>query len=284
MSKTILITGASTGIGFDAVRTLTENGFSVIATVRQEADKQKIEKHFSGKARALLLDVNDFAQVDRLPEILSRDFGVTQLDGLMNNAGVAMGGPFAYQNFDEIQSVIQTNVVAVMKVTHTLLPLLGVGHSVRREPARIVNISSVSGTSALPFLAVYAASKHAIEGWSKALRNELNLYHIPVVVIGPGSIKTEIWRKGFAGVKNQFDQTPYAESVKLFGRLVEDEIAHALPVSKVSECVVHAFTAREPKRRYDPIPRGFRNRYLQKLLPATFLDKMIRKLLKLHPA
>ena len=220
MSKTVLVTGASTGIGFDCVRVLVENGFKVIATVRKESDKSNIENVFAGQANAVLLDVNNFAEVERLPQILREKFNLQSLYGLVNNAGVAFGGPFAFQDFSEVQNIIQTNVLALMKMTQVCIPMLQANAQTGHAGGRIVNISSISGTSALPFLSVYAASKHAVEGFSEALQNELKLLKIKVLVVAPGSIKTPIWQKGFEAVQTQYQNTAYAESIERFMKIV----------------------------------------------------------------
>ena len=139
MQKNILVTGASTGIGFDCVRCLTENGFTVVATVRKPEDKLNLEKNFGASVKVLLLDVSDFASVERLPEKLKSDFQITELFGLVNNAGVALAAPFIHQDFSEVENIFRTNVLALMKVTQVLIPLL------KKSSGRIVNMSSVAG-------------------------------------------------------------------------------------------------------------------------------------------
>lgn len=283
MSKTILVTGASTGIGFDCVRALNENGFQVIATVRKETDKAHLESVFSGQVKAVILDVNNFAEVERLPLFLKEKWNIQSLYGLVNNAGVAFGGPFAHQDFSEVQMVVQTNVLALMKMTQVCLPLLQENKSIAHPGGRIVNISSISGISALPFLSVYAASKHAVEGFSAALHNELKLLKIKVLVVAPGSIQTPIWQKGFEAVQNKYESTFYGASFSKFMKMVESEIEHALPVSEVSSCVLDALKSENPKLRYDPIPRKFRNRYLMSILPRFLMDRSIARVLGLNP-
>jgi short-subunit dehydrogenase len=283
MSKAVLVTGASTGIGFDCVRVLIENGFDVVATVRKESDKAHLEIVFPNQIRVLILDVNNFEQVSLLPKTLLESFNIRKLHGLVNNAGVAFGGPFAFQDFSEVETLIQTNVLALMKMTQVCVPLLQADTANLHPGGRIVNISSISGTSALPFLAVYAASKHAVEGFSAALHNELKLLKIKVLVVAPGSIKTPIWQKGFEVVQNKYKNTVYSEAVERFMKKVESEIEHALPVAAVSSCVLDALKSENPKLRYEPIPRKFRNKYVMGLLPRFFLDYSITQMLGLAP-
>jgi short-subunit dehydrogenase len=273
MQKNVLITGASTGIGFDAVRMLLENKFTVIATVRKAEDENKLMRTYPA-VKVLRLDLTDLEEVENLPlRLLERE--VDSLYGLVNNAGVALAGPFAYQPFEEVQQTMQINVIAVMKISQVLIPLL------EKARGRIVNISSISGKSGSPFLAAYAASKHAIEGFSESLRKELMLKNIKVILIGPGSVKTPIWEKGFEVMKEKYSRTPYAESLEIFIKIVTSEVEHALPVEAVNADLRDALTSENPKFRYTPIPRKFRNWYIPMLIPAKIFDRMTARVLRL---
>lgn len=280
MQKTVLVTGASTGIGFDAVRALVQAGFQVVATVRKDVDEDRLLQIYSKKVHVIKMDVTDFAAVEKLPEVLEKQFNIKQLYGLVNNAGIALAGPFLHMDFSQVQSTFQVNTMALMKVTQVLLPLLGARPG-NYEPGRIVNISSISGTGAAPFLTVYAASKFAVEGFSEGLRRELMLYGIKVIVVGPGSIKTPIWEKGFHAIPQHYAVSEYGESFQAFVAMASAEGQNGLDVERVSEDVVHALTSAEPKLRYTPIPRRLRNWYLPKLLPVRFYDRLTARLLKL---
>ena len=281
MQKIVLVTGASTGIGFDCVRILTENDFLVVATVRKESDKENLLKTFGAKVKVLLLDVSDLAAVERLPILLKSEFQITSLYGLVNNAGVAFAAPFALQDFSEVQTTINVNVISLMKVTQVLLPLLGLNGT--GPKGRIVNISSIAGQLAAPFLGVYAASKHAVEGFSNALRKELMVCGIKVSIVGPGSIQTPIWEKGFEKVKEKYDQTIFAKPFKIFIKIALKQVDAALPVSDVSDCILDALTATNPKIRYAPMPKKFENWYLPKMVPTSVYDAMTAKVLSLKP-
>lgn len=281
MQKIVLVTGASTGIGADTVRALTEKSFTVVATVRKSEDEQKLIKQFGDKVRVVQLDVSDFSAIEKLPETLQNKFQITKLDGLVNNAGVALAGPFALQDFSEIQNIIKINVLSVMKVTQVLLPLLGAQLG-SENPGRIVNISSVAGKTAAPFLSVYAASKHAIEGYSEALRKEMMLFGIKVIVVAPGSIKTPIWQKGFVLIKDRYANTVFAESFSKFVKFAASEERNALEVSEVSSLIHEALTVDDPSVRYAPVPRKFVNWYLPKIIPTKIYDKLTAKTLGLN--
>lgn len=280
MQKVVVVTGASTGIGYDAVRILAENNFLVVATVRKETDKQNILKNFPKNVKVILLDVQHFSEVEKLPQILLNDLGITEVFGLVNNAGVAHAGPFAYQKFSDVSDVIGINILALMKVTQVLLPIMGLETG---APGRIVNISSIAGRVSTPFLSVYAASKHAVEGFSEGLRQELVIKNIKVSVVGPGSIKTPIWEKGFERIKDSYNHTLYAESFQRFVKFGLKQVDRALEPSAVSECILDALTAENPKYRYKPIPQMWLNWYLPKLIPRKYFDRIVVKTLKLLP-
>ena len=147
---------------------------------------------------------------------------------------------------------------------------------------RIINISSISGIGGTPFLGIYCASKHAIEGFSESLRREMNIYDIKVSVIGPGSIKTPIWSKGFETIRTRFDKTIYRESFHRFIDFAKYEEENALPVSAVVENIMNAATSSCPKIRYAPVPRKLSSVYLPWILPKSIVDYMTCKALGLR--
>lgn len=279
MQKTVVITGASTGLGFDFVRALLAADFQVVATVRKLEDQENLKKVYGEKLRTILLDVVNLGDVEKLPELL-KSMGISELAGLINNAGVAMAGPFMHQDFSEVQYTMQVNVLSLMKVTQVLLPMLGARENAK-SPGRIINISSVAGKSVVPFLTTYAASKHAVEGFSEGLRREMMLYGIKVIVIGPGTIKTPIWEKGFVSVKEKYNQTKFAKSFQKFIAIALNGASNGLETSEVSKCVVHAMTAKNPAFRYAPVPQKWVNWYLPKLIPEKIYDRLTAKLLDL---
>lgn len=281
--KTILITGASTGIGWDSVRALVEKGYRVIGTVRNETDANRLAQAFPGKAFPIVIDLMQLDLISGLPETLKSKFQIEILDGLVNNAGIAQAGPFLDQDFTEIESTIRLNVLALMKLTQVLLPLLGAKQGASHA-GTIVNISSVAGTGGAPFLSAYAASKHAVEGFSDVLRKELMLFGMKVVVIGPGSIKTPIWNKGFQDVRTRYQNSIYANAFGRFMKMVESEVENALDVERVSDLVVEAFEKDCPKFRYAPVPRPLKNWYIPRMLPKRLYNYLTAKALGLDRA
>lgn len=279
--KTILVTGASTGIGWDSVRALVQKNYRVVATVRNEADATRLQENFQHKVIPVVIDLLDLESISEMPKTLKEQHQIEKLDGLVNNAGVAQAGPFLDQNFQEIETTIRLNVLSLMKITQVLLPLLGASVAATHV-GKIVNISSIAGTGGAPFLAAYAASKHAVEGFSDALRKELMLFGIQVVVIGPGSIKTPIWNKGFTVVQRRYEKSVYANAFAKFMSIAMRESENALAPSAVSDLVVESFESARPAFRYAPIPRPLTNWYIPKLLPKRFYNYLTARALGLQ--
>jgi NAD(P)-dependent dehydrogenase (short-subunit alcohol dehydrogenase family) len=201
-SETILITGTSTGIGYGTAKTFSAAGYRVIATVRNAEDAERKKRELGENVFPVLCDINIPEQVAALPQYVQEISENGWLDGLINNAGIEMVDPAELQDMDDIRSQFETNVFGLISVTKTLLPLLGTKENGQHYGGRIINISSVGGVLALPFLSSYAATKFAVEGYSHSLRRELSLYGIKVVIIGVGAVKSEIWRKDKLGSKS----------------------------------------------------------------------------------
>ncbi len=278
--KTILITGASSGIGWDSVRCLDENNFQVVATVRSQADADKISKSFSKNVIPLIIDLTHLEDISDLPLKLKQKHQIEKLDGLVNNAGIALAGPFLDQDFSEIEQIIKLNVLSVMKLTQVLLPMLGAFKGSNHH-GTIIQISSVAGKGGAPFLSAYSASKHAVEGFSTVLRKELMLFGINVVVIGPGSIKTPIWNKGFGQIRDRYKNSIYANSFRKFISIALGEEKNALEVSAISQLILRIFEQKNPSFRYAPIPRKWRNWYLPSILPKRLYNHLTAKTLGL---
>ncbi len=277
MMKTALVTGASSGIGWDVTRVLIQNGYRVVSTVRTTEDAEKLTKNFSTKVSPLILDLSNFDLIDQIPALLKNQFKIEKLDAIINNAGVALAAPFLDQKFSEIEMIFRLNVLAVMKLTQVIIPLL-----VGSDNPKIINISSISGVSGAPFLAAYASSKHAIEGFSQSLRKEMMLLGIQVVVIGPGSIKTPIWNKGFKIVRDKYHKSVFADAFQKFITFAESEERNALDANVISNLVLQVLKTRNPSFRYAPVPRKWLNWYLPKFIPQSVYNRLAAKALGLN--
>ncbi len=248
MSPSVLITGASTGIGAACALALDKRGYRVFAGVRRAIDGEVLRQNASTQFTPLLLDVTDAASVAEAARLLRNQPNSGALAGLINNAGIAVAGPLEFVSPDRLRQQFEVNVVGVLALTQALLPLL------RSGPGRIVNISSVSGRLASPFVGPYCASKFALEALSDSLRVELNPWRIPVSVVEPGVINTPIWQKSLAANASVLDDMP-EESRQLYGREVAAmqqfaRSAKGLEPEAVARVVVRALTAANPKTRY----------------------------------
>lgn len=264
--KTIFITGISSGIGKATAVAFLKRGDCVIGTVRDENSVIDLKNEYPNQLRLIHLNLKEISSISDLPQILNQ-LSIQKIDILINNAGVAIAAPFQFQDFSEVTETITINVLAVMRLTQVLIPLL-----LKSEDGRIINLSSVSGKNGTPFLASYCASKHAIEGFSESLRRELNIYGMKVILIGPGSIKTPIWDKGFEKIKSLYEKTIYKESFDRFIAFAMNEKENALaPEDVVSDILDASFSSR-PKIRYAPVPRKLMNWTLPRLLPTRYFD------------
>ena len=213
---TAVITGVSSGIGLGIARVLSQHGWSVFGSVRKRADGERVQRELGERFVPLELDVTDGGAVSRAADIVRERLHGRTLSGLVNNAGVAVPGPLLHQPVEDFQRQLDINVVGVLRVIQAFAPLLGADRALSGPSGRVVNISSVGGRLAPPFLGAYAASKHAIEGLSESLRRELMLYGIDVVIVGPGAVATPIWDKAQNVDLAPYAHTDYVESMKTF--------------------------------------------------------------------
>jgi NAD(P)-dependent dehydrogenase (short-subunit alcohol dehydrogenase family) len=246
----MVITGASTGIGEACALALDGRGYRVFAGVRSDADGRRLRGRATARLTPLHLDVTDAASIRAAADQVAAAVGAAGLAGLVNNAGIVVAGPLEILPLGELRKQLEVNVIGAIAVTQALLPLL------RRARGRIVNMSSVSGRIAAPYLGPYAASKHALEALSDALRVELRAWRIAVALIEPGSIATPIWEKSLAAA-DRIAAGAGAEALALYEtdldavrEATRRMAAGAAPVEKVVRAVVHALSARRPKTRY----------------------------------
>jgi len=245
--RSVVITGASTGIGRACALHLDGLGWQVFAGVRKDADGEALKAEASERLTPILLDVTDAESIRAARAAVEDAVQATGLTGLVNNAGVAYGGPIEYLDLAELREAFEVNFFGLVAVTQALLPLLRAGHG------RIVNMSSMSGLVASPFLSPYSTSKFAVEALSDALRVELAPWDLHVAVIEPGAIRTAIWTKGADTIQRIIDQAP-PEGLKLYGDIAEATKRglrpHGVPPREVARAVEQALTAARPKTRY----------------------------------
>jgi NAD(P)-dependent dehydrogenase (short-subunit alcohol dehydrogenase family) len=176
--KSIVVTGASTGIGWGCAKVLITKSFRVFGSVRKQADAERLSKEFGPNFVSLIFDVTDEAAVNRAAKQVEAALASELLYGLVNNAGIAVPGPLLYLSVDAFRRQINVNLTGHLTVTQAFAPFLGTNRSAKGRRGRIVMISSVGGRNALPFVGAYSASKFGLEGFSESLRRELMLFGI----------------------------------------------------------------------------------------------------------
>ncbi len=246
----VLITGASTGIGRACAFHLDRTGFRVFAGVRKEKDGEALKVKASSRLTPIIIDVTEAGSIAKAAEVVAEAVGDAGLYGLVNNAGIVVVSPLELLPRELLEKQLKVNVIGQIMVTQAFLPLI------RNAHGRIVNIGSDNGKASWPFSGSYCASKFAIEALTDALRMELRPFGISVSLIEPGSIATPLWDKSTSEVKELLQRLP-EDARDLYGRelLAVVKIAEkmgkmAIPPERVARAVTHALTARRPKARY----------------------------------
>lgn len=284
IAKSIVVTGASTGIGRGIAGVLVEKGFKVFGTVRRQADADRLQSEFGAAFTPLLMDVTDQPAVARAADQVRESLGQSNLVGLVNNAGISVVGPLLHLPLAEFRRQLEVNLISPLLVTQAFAKLLGTDRTRRGGPGRIVNISSVGGKMAAPFLGAYAASKHGLEGMSESLRRELMIYGIDVIIIEPGYVNTPILDKAEAEDFGVYRHTDYAASLDRFTKSFIAEGRKGIPPRAIGEAVHTVLTVRSPKVLYTIARQKFKNWTVPMLLPKRLLDRIIGKQLGLLPS
>ncbi|WP_420316279.1 SDR family NAD(P)-dependent oxidoreductase [Ekhidna sp.] len=281
-SKNILITGASTGIGYELVKIFVNNGYNVYGSVRKQSDADKLLTELGERFHPLLFDVTDHEAVEKTGKWLENEIGNEGLSGLINNAGIAVGGPFMDLAVEDYRHQFEVNVFGLIKVTQVFLPLLGARENHPSAPGKIIQISSVSGRMGMPFVSPYVGSKHAVEGITESLRKELLMYGIDVVLIEPGPIKTPIWEKSMEPLFDKFKDSVYLPIMKKsHEKFMGPSIEKALPAGAAAKIIFKEFEKKKSKARRIIIAQKFKNWTLPSLLSTRTLDKILGKALGL---
>jgi hypothetical protein len=275
MAMDAVVTGASTGIGRAAVKVLTQRGWRVFAGVRKAADADSLRREFGDAVAPLLFDVTDAAAISAAADATRAALGGRTLKGLVNNAGMGLGGLLAHQPVEQIRQVFEVNVLGAVAVGQAFIPLLGADRALTGGPGRIVNITSVGGRLAAPFIGDYAMSKHALEAFTDSLRRELMIYGIDVIAIGPGAVVTPMWDKAAKGDLSAYANTDFATALKNFQDFFIAEGRKGLPPERIGEAIHRALTAPRPRARYAVAPNRFFDWTLPMLLPKRVADRLI---------
>lgn len=275
--QSVVVTGVSTGIGWGIAKVLIQQGFRVFGSVRKERDAERLIKEFGSDFVPLLFDITDEAGVQSAARQVRDQLKGETLFGLVNNAGIAVPAPLIHQPIEDFRKQMEVNLIGQLIVTQAFVPLLGSDHSLHGDPGRIINISSVGGKFGAPFLGAYAASKHALEGFSESLRRELMLYGIGVIIVGPGSVATPIWDKAESVDLSRYENTEYVEAARRVQKYMIEDGRKGYSPEKVGEVVLHALTTSRPRVRYAVVPGSSISRVIQQLLPKRFVDGVIAR-------
>jgi NAD(P)-dependent dehydrogenase (short-subunit alcohol dehydrogenase family) len=270
--RAVVVTGASTGIGLACVETLAGAGFFVFGSVRKEADAERLEARFGADFAPLLFDVTDAEATAKAAREVEARLGGATLAGLVNNAGIAVPGPLLHLPIAELRRQLETNLIGQLQVTQAFAPLLGARQPQSAAPGRIVNMSSIAGRFASPFLGAYNASKFALEGMSDALRRELKAYGIDVILIEPGMIATPIWDKADGADFSGFDETIYGPAARRMQKWAVEEGRAAPGPQIVADAVLRALTAPRPPLRIPVMKNRFLGWTLPSLMPMRLVD------------
>tara|TARA_B110000438_G_scaffold7985_1_gene7803 strand:+ start:25 stop:885 length:861 start_codon:yes stop_codon:yes gene_type:complete len=281
--RAVLITGVSSGIGESiADELLSADEFIVIGSVRN-IDDAKILKDKYKNFYEVIFDVTNKDAILKgkieVERILKENN--SYLSCLINNAGIAIGGPVRYLDVDFFRHQFEVNFFGLIEVTKIFLDLL-IDSNKYKMKNKIINIGSISGKRSYPFVAPYTSSKHALEGFSDSLRRELMIHELDVILLEPGPIKTPIWDKVPDIEKNPFLNTEYGESLRKFNKgYLKTVEADGFPPKIIGEKVLNIMQTNRPKTRYVITPKIIKNYFIPGFFPDRWVDRMIGKMLGL---
>ncbi len=249
-SSAFVITGTSTGIGRATALRLDAEGHRVFAGVRREADGEALRRDASDRLRPILLDVTDAGSIEAAVKSVEAEVGEAGLAGVVNNAGIGVGGPIEYLEIDDWRRQFEVNVFGPAAVIKAFMPLL------RRTRGRIVNVSSAAGRVSNPIIGAYCASKFALEALSDSLRVEVRGSGISVSVVEPGFIETPMLDKAKSETAEAIEKLPprgrelYENALRKFDATTDAFRKRAATPDAVAKAIQHALTAPRPKTRY----------------------------------
>jgi NAD(P)-dependent dehydrogenase (short-subunit alcohol dehydrogenase family) len=260
---------------------LDRDGWRVFAGVRREEDAEALRAEAGERLTPIMLDVTDPGQIVAAADLIDGAVGKGGLEGLVNNAGVAILGPLETIPLDDFRRQLEVNLTAQVAVTQALLP------AIRRARGRIVFVSSIGGRMALPFGGPYHAAKFGLEAVSDCLRQELRPWGIHVSAIEPGSIDTPIWERGEQIADEVSSRAPaaqeelYGATIERFRAAVRRTAERGIAPEKVAAAIVHALEARRPRTRYVVGADARGQALLARLFPDRALDAVVRRVMRI---
>ena len=246
MHQVALITGCSSGLGYETALMLARNGFHTFATMRNTKKSNSLEEIIKKERLDLNireLDVNDDTSIEKTINCIKSE--ANRIDVLINNAGYGLVGFFEDLTLDEIRNQFETNFFGVLNITKKIIPIMRF-----QKSGTIINVSSGAGQVGFPGISAYVSTKFAIEGFSESLMYELFPYGIKVVIIEPGVIKTNFFRNCIVSEHSMKKSSPYSRSLDKFQRNVELMQEHATSPINVAKVIMQVLGNNEPKQRY----------------------------------
>jgi NAD(P)-dependent dehydrogenase (short-subunit alcohol dehydrogenase family) len=275
--RSVLISGASTGIGRATALRLDDKGWRVFAGVRKEEDAASLSEAGSERLVPLMLDVTDAGQIAAAAERIGAEVGDEGLDGLVNNAGIAVPGPLETLPIEDFERQIGVNLTAHVAVTQAMLP------AIRSARGRIVFITSIGGLMAFPMFGAYHAAKFGLEAVGDVFRQELRPWGIEVAVVEPGSIATPIWERGLEEVDTLAERAHeshadlYGKAIAAYRKVAIKTGERGIPPEKVAAKIEHALSARRPRTRYLVGADARGQALASRIVPARLLDRIVAR-------
>ena len=271
----VVVTGASTGIGRAICDALIAEGWRVFGSVRKEEDAASLKGALGENFTPLIFDVTDADAIARGAETVRAALNGRTLNGLVNNAGIAVAGPLRYLPLENLEHQLNVNLFGVLRTTQAFVPMLGADKAFKGPRGRIINMSSVGGKIASPIMGPYSMSKHALEALSESLRRELLMHGIDVVIIAPGAIKTPIWDKADDIDAEQYKDTEYYEVLVGMREKYKNLGQSGLPPEDVGALARDILTGRKSKTRFAILKDKFLMWTLPRLLPTRMVDRIV---------
>lgn len=267
MSKIVLITGASSGMGKETAHLLLKNGFEVYAVARRTEMMEDLKK---AGAHVLKMDITKKEDIQNVVNIIMNEKG--RIDILINNAGFGMYGAMEDTNIDEARYQFEVNIFGLARLTQLILPVMR-----KQKTGKIINISSMGGKIYTPLGSWYHATKHALEGWSDCLRIEVKKFGIDVVIIEPGLIQTEFGDVMLKSMMEKSGNSVYGDLARKVEKATIDiyQKGNSSPSSVVSNTILKAIRSSNPKTRY-PVGKYARlGKFARNFLGDKLYDKAL---------
>lgn len=279
-NQSVVITGASSGIGLGASEVMVARGWRVFGSVRKAEDGERLKTELGENFTPVEFDVTDEAAVERGAAEVRKALDGKKLGGLVNNAGIAVGGPLLSMPLDDFRKQLEVNLTGVVACVKAFGPLLGVDRSLAGEPGRIVNVGSVGGTNAFPLMAPYHVSKFGLEGLTDSMRRELMPFGVDASLVAAGNVATPIWSKADREKYGSDVRPEYVEPIDAMFEQFEKMAEKGLTPEYIGERICEQLTKKRPAARVLATPAPLT--YLaMKYLPKRMVDGIVAKRLGL---